>query len=83
MVFFRNYFDDTDFDQANSSGEVAVRCPFPHYSNGVEYFEENPSAHINEDKGVFHCKVCNAKHSEASFVKTSTGHCIWRGYQYF
>ena len=37
MVFFRNYFEDTDFDQANSSGEVAVRCPFPHFSGKVKY----------------------------------------------
>ena len=74
MVFFRNYFDDTDFDsEVNSSGEVAVRCPFPHYSNGVEYFEENPSAHINEDKGVFHCKVCGQHHSEPSFMKDTLG----------
>jgi 5S rRNA maturation endonuclease (ribonuclease M5) len=73
VVFFRNYFDDTDFEQVNSSGEVSVRCPFPHHANGVEYFEENPSAHINEDKGVFHCKVCGAKHSEASFIKQALG----------
>jgi hypothetical protein len=73
VVFFRNYFDDTDFDQANSSGEVAVRCPFPHSANGVEYYEENPSAHINEDKGVFHCKVCNTHHSEPSFMKEVLG----------
>ena len=73
MVFFRNYFDDTDFDQKNPSGEVAVRCPFPHFSGSVKYYEENPSAHINEDKGVFHCKVCGAHHSEASFVKEVLG----------
>jgi len=69
VVFFRNYFEDTDFDQKNQSGEVAVKCPFPHFSGEVKYYEDNPSAHINEDKGVFHCKVCGAHHSEASFVK--------------
>jgi hypothetical protein len=69
VVFFRNYFEDTDFDQKNQSGEVAVKCPFPHFSGEVKYYEENPSAHINEDKGVFHCKVCGVHHSEASFVK--------------
>jgi len=73
VVFFRNYFEDTDFDQANDSGEVAVKCPFPHYSNGVEYYEENPSAHINEDKGVFHCKVCGHQHSEPSLMKEVLG----------
>ena len=73
MVFFRNYFEDTDFDQVNSSGEVAVKCPFPHFSGKVKYYEENPSAHINEDKGVFHCKVCGKTHSESSFVKEILG----------
>ena len=73
MVFFRNYFEDTDFEQKNSSGEVAVKCPFPHFSGKVQYFEENPSAHINEDKGVFHCKVCGQHHSEPSFVKELLG----------
>jgi 5S rRNA maturation endonuclease (ribonuclease M5) len=73
VVFYRNYFGDTDFDQANSSGEVAVKCPFPHYSGQVKYFEENPSAHINEDKGVFHCKVCGQHHSEPSFMKEVLG----------
>ena len=73
MVFYRNYFEDTDFDEANSSGEVAVKCPFPHYSGKVKYFEENPSAHINEDKGVFHCKVCGQQHSEPSFMKDVLG----------
>lgn len=69
MVFFRNYFEDADFDEKNSSGEVAVKCPFPHFSQKVAYYEENPSAHINEDKSVFHCKVCGQQHSETSFVK--------------
>ena len=73
MVFFRNYFDDTDFDQVNSSGEVAVKCPFPHFSGKVKYYEDNPSAHINEDKSVFHCKVCGQHHSEPSFVKEVLG----------
>ena len=69
MIFFQNYFPDVDFDNANDNGEVAVNCPFPHHAGGVEYFETIPSAHINVEKNVFHCKVCGQQHSEPSFVK--------------
>lgn len=70
MILFRNYFPDVDFDAANDSGEVAVNCPFPHHAGGTEYFESVPSAHINVEKNVFHCKVCGQQHSEPSFIKT-------------
>ena len=70
MILFRNYFPDVDFDAANDSGEVAVNCPFPHHTGGTEYFESVPSAHINVEKNVFHCKVCGQQHSEPSFIKT-------------
>lgn len=73
MIFFENYFQDIDFDSANDTGEVAVNCPFPHHAGGVEYFENVPSAHINIEKDVFHCKVCGAHHSEASFMKDKLG----------
>jgi len=69
VIFFRNYFADVDFDTANDSGEVAVLCPFPHYAGDVEYLESKPSAHINVEKNVFHCKVCGQQHSEPSFLK--------------
>jgi len=68
MIFFENYFKDIDFDSTNSSSEVAVLCPFPHYNGTVQYFESQPSAHINTEKGVYHCKVCGAQHSETSFM---------------
>ena len=67
MGFFETFFKDTDFDQASDSGEVAVNCPFPHYNGNVRYFETVPSAHINVDKRVYHCKVCGAQHSEVGF----------------
>lgn len=73
MRFFENYFEDTDFDDTNSSGEVAVLCPFPHYTGSVQYFENVPSAHINTDKSLYHCKVCGAHHSEPSFIKEILG----------
>lgn len=68
MRIFENFFQEVDFNSANESGEVAVACPFPHTTeNGKRYYETNPSAHINVEKGLFHCKVCGEKHSEASF----------------
>ncbi|NDG52834.1 MAG: hypothetical protein EBY39_07410 [Flavobacteriia bacterium] len=73
MIFYENYFPDVDFDGANDSGEVAVNCPFPHHAGGVEYFETIPSAHINVEKNVFHCKVCGQQHSEPSFAKELLG----------
>ena len=46
-----------------------MTCPFPHTTeNGKRYYETNPSAHINVEKGLFHCKVCGEKHSEAGFL---------------
>ena len=69
MIIFENFFKEVNFNSANDSGEVAVNCPFPHITtDGKRYYETNPSAHINTDKSLFHCKVCGAKHSEASFL---------------
>lgn len=66
MGFFEYYFNLTD-----SGEEHAVCCPFPHHTgNGLDYFEHNPSAHVNTRDRLFHCKVCNAGHSEVSFIKT-------------
>lgn len=67
MEFFEKYF--SSMNQLNN-GEFAVCCPFPHtdQSSGATYKETNPSAHINPDKDVFHCKVCGTSHSEASFL---------------
>lgn len=66
MGFFEYYFDVSNEDNVE---EVAVRCPFPHTtSSGAEYYESNPSAHINTKTRMFHCKVCNQGHSEISLI---------------
>ena len=63
--FFEYYFSEYDF----SKRETAVCCPFPHRTeSGLEYTETRPSAHINLDKGLFHCKVCDKGLSETSFI---------------
>lgn len=70
MSFFQYYFNDYDF----SKRETAVCCPFPHHTeNGLEYFETNPSAHVNLDKKLFHCKVCNKGLSEIGFISEVLG----------
>lgn len=70
MSFFEYYFSEYDF----SKKETAVCCPFPHHTeNNIEYYETNPSAHINKEKGVFHCKVCNEGLSEISFIAKVLG----------
>lgn len=56
---FRMYF--RNLGEENSSGEIAVLCPFPHVNeDGTEYYETRASAHVKLSKGVFHCKVCRA-----------------------
>lgn len=73
MIIFEKFFQEVDFNSANDSGEVAVICPFPHTTvDGRRYFETNPSAHINTEKGLFHCKVCGESHSEAGFFVSQT-----------
>ena len=68
--FFEYYFYEYDF----SKRETAVCCPFPHHTeSGIEYHETNPSAHINLDKGLFHCKVCDVGLSEISFISKILG----------
>lgn len=63
--FFEYYFYEYDF----SKRETAVCCPFPHHTaSGFEYNETNPSAHINLDKGLFHCKVCDKGLTETGFI---------------
>lgn len=46
-----------ELDEPNMQGEYAVHCPFEHDKG----FEQNPSAHINIEKGMFHCKTCQAE----------------------
>lgn len=69
MGFLTEYFDITD-----DKTEVPVCCPFPHYtSTGFEYYEEHPSAHVNTDKNLFHCKVCGTAGSEVSMIQKILG----------
>lgn len=65
MSFFEHYFNDTIFDRE----ETMVCCPFPHKTaSGLDYYESNPSAGVNLEKGVFHCLSCNRAHSEVGFI---------------
>ena len=46
-----------------------VVCPFPHHTaSGVAYYESNPSAGVNLEKGVYHCLSCGKAHSEVGFI---------------
>ena len=68
--FFEYYFKEYSFDKT----ETAVCCPFPHTTpTGFKYQETNPSAHINLEKGLFHCKVCDKGLSETSFISEILG----------
>lgn len=64
-MFFEQFFSDTLFDRE----ETMVCCPFPHQTgSGMEYYESNPSAGVNLDKGVFHCLSCGRAYSEVGFI---------------
>ena len=67
MSFLASYFGIH-----GSQGETAVCCPFPHHVPGLDqvYYEHRPSAHVNLEKGTFHCKVCQQGHSEQTFLKS-------------
>lgn len=71
MEFFKKYFKEYhEFD----TGEIAVKCPFPHKDEkGQQYYESVPSAHINQEKSLFHCKVCGTGMSEANFLSKVQG----------
>lgn len=70
MGFFESYFSEYDF----SKRETAVCCPFPHHTeSGIEYSETNPSMHVNLEKGVAHCKVCDKGYSEQQFISELLG----------
>lgn len=65
MSFFERFFADVVFERE----ETMVVCPFPHTTaSGMEYFESNPSAGVNLEKGVYHCLSCGKAHSEVSFI---------------
>jgi len=68
MSFFSWYFD------IESNGENAVCCPFPHSTaDGSDYYEDNPSASVHDEKKVFHCMACDRGYSEVDFIKEITG----------
>lgn len=68
-MFFEDYFG---IDSAAT--EVNVTCPFPHRTaNGIAYLESNPSAHVNTQDRVFHCKSCGTGHNEISFIQQILG----------
>ena len=52
--FFNWYFKNP---HVKTNGEANVLCPFEH-DKGMD---TRPSAHINFNKGVFHCKTCQAE----------------------
>lgn len=76
MGFFEHYFNIV-----GESGEVSVLCPFPHHTtNGIQYKESNPSAHVNTINRVFHCKVCGDGYNEVNFIakifECTTGNAV-------
>ena len=79
MSFLQLYFDLSGEDE-----EQAVLCPFPHQTNdcSLDYFETNPSAHVNVSEGLFNCKSCGAGHNETSFIQAVYG-CSKRKAQSF
>jgi len=69
--FFSWYFNSPTL---KTNGEANVLCPFEHDKGQ----DTRPSAHINMDKGVFHCKTCHAegRHtgmSEVGFISQLYG----------
>ena len=69
MGFLIDYFDITD-----ERKEVPVCCPFPHYTpSGLEYMESRPSAHVNTEENLFHCKVCGESGSEIAMISKLLG----------
>lgn len=72
MEFFKKYFKENWIEY--DTGELAVLCPFPHKDEkGNRYYESVPSAHISQDKSLFHCKVCGQGLSEANFLSKVQG----------
>ena len=69
MGFFEEFFD-----LSTSASEVAVCCPFEHHTQtGIPYHETNPSAHVNTQDRVFHCKACGTGCNEVQFIEQILG----------
>lgn len=70
MSFLTDYFDINN----SESEEVAVCCPFTHYTDsGIPYKESRPSAHVNTVNNLFHCKVCGEAGSEVMMIQKLLG----------
>ena len=69
MSFFSGFFDIGE-----GGGEHQVLCPFPHHTaHNLTYLENTPSAHVNMDKRLFHCKACGTGLNEKQFVEKILG----------
>lgn len=69
-----NTFFDFLFDFNLESTETAVLCPFPHYTeDGIEFYEERPSMHVNTEKLLYHCKSCGSQGNELSMIEQILG----------
>ena len=70
--FYEIIFSDVSL---SSEGDTQVRCPFPHYDpTSQEYYYENqPSAGVNLEKGVFNCFSCGRKGNEIQFIQKYMG----------
>lgn len=68
MGFFEHFFGI----ECNGEKEIAVCCPFPHHTTtGIAYKETNPSAHVDLDGRLFHCKVCQQGYGEIAFISNT------------
>jgi hypothetical protein len=76
MSFFSWYFGLT-----GDRTEDHVLCPFPHKVGSEEYYESNPSAQVNMEKSLFHCKTCDRGFNEAGFIKELTGSTLANAYK--
>jgi 5S rRNA maturation endonuclease (ribonuclease M5) len=55
--FLQTFFEAKGFIDIKTNNEMDVLCPFPHDKG----YETRPSAHVNVEKGTFHCKTCKAE----------------------
>jgi 5S rRNA maturation endonuclease (ribonuclease M5) len=69
MSFLTEYFGIIEVTK-----EQAVACPFYHHTaSGMPYKETRPSAHVNTEEKLFHCKACNTGLSELQFIQKVLG----------
>ena len=89
LNFFQKFIDNQyekgiiDNKYPNDKGNVMVRCPFPHERKTLnqitwmeeteQFYEQVPSASINQDMGAFNCFVCGQHFNELDFAQALTG----------